>query len=247
MTTFFFFHSKSCSDLNLPYWNNRLLNQNKRKEKGKKKKRKQHINCFFFLHSFFSSLSFRHSLHKNIHSPTVHQLFLLSLPYLSFHFKTPVNICSSASQSLKFPSGFKGCNNSSRESMRLFWKGLRYCRTRAAMEQWLAAMHPWTPRPTALSSLVPLAPVLQLLALCGRKEPEGWGRWQILLCTLLFISCFSCGYLHYFPLWKWQNRLKAQTVSITIKVDVQPIRVNSCNILLNYAQTHQFLVGCGQV
>lgn len=43
MTTFFFFHSKSCSDLNLPYWNNRLLNQNKRKEKGKKNKKESSI------------------------------------------------------------------------------------------------------------------------------------------------------------------------------------------------------------
>lgn len=97
----FFFHGKLYSDLNLQYRKNRLLNQNKRKEK-----KKEHINCSFFLHSFFPSLSFRHSLHKNIHSPTVHQLFLHSLPYLTFHFKAPANICSSASQSLKFSSGF---------------------------------------------------------------------------------------------------------------------------------------------
>lgn len=65
--------------------------------------------------------------------------------------------------------------------------------------------------------------------------------------ALLFISWFPYSYLHCFPLRKQRSRLRTQSVSITIKVDVQPRTVSSCNYLLNYAQTHQFLEDCGHM
>lgn len=64
----------------------------------------------------------------------------------------------------------------------------------------------------------------------------------------LIYILFSCGYLHYSPLWKLRSRLKTQAASIPIKVDVQPVPGNSCNDLLNYAPTRQFtVIDCGRV
>lgn len=58
-----------------------------------KKANKDLINCGFLINGFFFFLFFpplsRQPLHKNIHSPTVHQLFFLLLAYLVLHSKMP--------------------------------------------------------------------------------------------------------------------------------------------------------------
>lgn len=60
------------------------------------------INCGFFINRFFFFFTLpptprsRQPLHKNIHSPTVHQLFFLSLAYLVPHSKMPKRVFAAA-------------------------------------------------------------------------------------------------------------------------------------------------------